>query len=70
MYPIGPWEIHKIISTSIIFLHTEMTQVVKILPHVRQEPSYSTYLVNIMGADTVATATQGASTCNHGIDYV
>ena len=32
------------------FLHTDMTQVVEILPQVRQELNLS-YIVNIMGAD-------------------
>ena len=38
------------------FLHTEMTQVVEILPQLRQD--YLFYIVNIMGADVLAT--QGA----------
>ena len=39
------------------FLHTDMTQVIEILPHVRQELNLF-YIVNIMGADVLAT--QGA----------
>ena len=38
------------------FLHIHMTQVVEILPQIRQGPTYST--VSIMGADVLAT--QGA----------
>ena len=37
------------------FLHTNKTQVVEIPPRVRQGPTYSTYLVNIMAADVLAT---------------
>ena len=37
----------------ISFLHSEITQVVEILPYVTQEASYST--VNIMAADALAT---------------
>ena len=35
-----------------------MTRVVKIIPHARQELTYFAYIVNVMGADVLAT--QGA----------
>ena len=38
------------------FLHFGTTQVVEILPQIRQEPTYSSfYIVNIMAADVLAT---------------
>ena len=51
------------------FLHIDMTQVVEILPPVRQELYNS--IVNIMGVDVLClgdTSSQGIS--NHGIYYV
>ena len=39
------------------FLHIDMTQVIEILPQVKTR-SYLIYIVNIMGADVLAT--QGA----------
>ena len=46
----------KIYLYFISFLHVDMTQVVEILPQVRR--TYLSYMVNIMGADVLAT--QGA----------
>ena len=44
----------KIYLHFVSFLHIDMTQVVEILPQVRQE-HYLFYIVNIMAADVLAT---------------
>ena len=43
------------------FLHIDMTQLVEILPQVRQGPTYLFYIVNIMVADVLATKGARAS---------
>ena len=46
----------KIYLHFVSYLHIDTTQLVEILPQIRQEPTYSTYLVvNIMAADVLAT---------------
>ena len=42
------------------FLHTDITQVVEILPHVTQG-LYLVYIVNILGADDLVMQGAGAS---------
>ena len=42
------------------FLHTYMTLVIEILPHVRHELTYPN-IVNVMGADIVVTQAAKAS---------